>query len=112
MYLCPGPEAFKSQRYIELEATSGFKNYISTCTHEEEVSNPNLHHRGIWDCDRCGNTGKVQWGGKSMPTHWNGTPLFIDLTTGRIMNTYKDPSLSDITGGINDARLNKYRVQR
>ena len=94
-YQCNGlkkssiPQGRATNRYSkmgrDIVTFTGQKIWVWKC--ECLNDNPTLdpdNHRAKIKCDFCSGNGYRELGNKVMPYQWDGDPLVIDLTTGRI----------------------------
>jgi hypothetical protein len=63
-----------------------FDNRSIGIFHHCTNNNTSEPHREIAACSSCKETGKIQWGGKNIPTEWDGKPLRLDIATGFILD--------------------------
>lgn len=89
IFTCNGLDGYK-----ELTTFAGKNTMIKVnCTMSEEDINRYSNHREKQNCPYC-TAGKIQVGGKSIPTEWDGKkPLRLDIVTGFILDD-EEPTIS------------------
>lgn len=89
LFTCNGIDAYK-----QLTSFNNKEIYIRTkCTMDESDVARYHDHREKQPCDHC-TAGKIQVGGKPIPTEWDGKkPLRLDIVTGFILDD-EEPTIS------------------